>query len=156
MGYVRVGGARAWERSEAGGVDDNDRHLRHSRSRVPRRSSGRIKEERRQWKTREDQAWILVCVLCAAVVREGCRFTLCLLISLLNFECSPVPASFFPIYELCYTCILLKLLFYFILLYQVPNDKWTLTNSSSSCACEGNGSFIWVCGEVINSGSSFL
>jgi len=26
---------------------------------------------RRQWKTREDQAWILVCVLCAAVVREG-------------------------------------------------------------------------------------
>ncbi len=27
-----------------------------------------LKEEWWQWKTREDQAWILVCVLCAAVV----------------------------------------------------------------------------------------
>ncbi len=30
-----------------------------------------LNEEWRQWKTREDQAWNLVCVLCAAVVREG-------------------------------------------------------------------------------------
>ncbi len=53
---------------------------------------------------REDQAWTVVCVLCAAVVREGLPlyFCVCLFVLLNLFKCSPVPASFFPIYELCY------------------------------------------------------
>ncbi len=46
----------------------------------------------------EDQAWTLVCVLCAAVVREGLPLYFCVCLFLLNFfKCSPVPASFFPI-----------------------------------------------------------
>ncbi len=49
----------------------NDTCATH-RSRVPRRSSGRNKRRSDDhWKTREAQAWILVCVLFAAVVREG-------------------------------------------------------------------------------------
>ncbi len=42
-------------------------------SRVPRRSSGRIKEG----VTTEDKAGTLVCVLCAAVVHEGLPLDFC-------------------------------------------------------------------------------
>ncbi len=95
-------GREPWERSEAGGVNDNERHLRHSRSRVPRRSSGRIKEERGQW-TREDQAWTFsLCFVCGSCPWGAAALLLCLFMLLKYFECSPVPASFFPIYELCY------------------------------------------------------
>ncbi len=77
-GMWRVGrGREPWERSEAGGVNDNERHLRHSPVSSPTEELRRIKEERQQWKTREDQAWILICVLCAAVVREGLPLYFC-------------------------------------------------------------------------------
>ncbi len=78
------GGPRAVERSEAGGVDDNERHLRHSPVSSPTEELRKDKkEERRQWKTREDQAWILICVLCAAVVREGLPLYFCVFVDLL-------------------------------------------------------------------------
>ncbi len=39
----------------------------------------------------------LVCVLCAAVVREGLPLFICVCFLLLKcLKCSPVPASFFP------------------------------------------------------------
>ncbi len=61
-GMWRVGrGREPWERSEAGGVNDDERHLRHSPFSSPTEG---LNEEWRQWKRREDQAWILVCVLC--------------------------------------------------------------------------------------------
>ncbi len=72
-------------------------------SQVPWRSSGRIKEEQRQWKGREDQDWTFICVLCAAVVHEGLPFTFVFGYFVIKvFKCLPVPASFFPIYKLCY------------------------------------------------------
>ncbi len=58
---------------------------------------------------REDQAWILVCVLCAAVVREGLMllFGVWLFYYLVNlYKCSPVHNYFFPIYELCYSNVI--------------------------------------------------
>ncbi len=70
-GMWRVGrGREPWERSEAGGVIGNERHLHRSPVSSPTASEG-LNEEWQQWKTREDQAWVLVCVLCVAVVREG-------------------------------------------------------------------------------------
>ncbi len=75
----RVGrGREPWERSEAGGVNDNERHLRHSPVSSPRRSFGRNKEE---VTTLEDERGtgpgLLVCVLCVAVVREGLPRFIC-------------------------------------------------------------------------------
>ncbi len=37
----------------------------------------RVNENERQWKTREDQAWIFICVLCVAVVHEGLPLFFC-------------------------------------------------------------------------------
>ncbi len=74
------------------------------RSRVPRRSSGRIKggvttvEEERG-----PGLDFNLCFVCGSRPWGAAALLLCLLICLLNFfKCSPVPASFFPIYELCY------------------------------------------------------
>ncbi len=74
------------------------------RSRVPRRSSGRIKGGA---STVEDERGpgldFSLCFVCGSRPWGAAALLLCLLICLLNFfECSPVPASFFPIYELCY------------------------------------------------------
>ncbi len=70
----RVGrGREPWERSEAGGwVNDNERHLHHSPVSSPTEElRGRIKGGATTVEDEEDQAWILICVVCAAVVREG-------------------------------------------------------------------------------------
>ncbi len=87
------GGREPWERSEAGGVNGNERHLHHSP--VSRRSFGRVK-----WgvTTREDQAWnFSLCFVCGSRPWGTAAFHLCLFILLLKcVECSPVPASFFP------------------------------------------------------------
>ncbi len=77
------------------------------RSRVPRRSSGRIKGGAT---TVEDERGpgldFNLCFVCGSRPRGAAALLLCLLICLLNFfKCSPVPASFFPIYELCYTIV---------------------------------------------------
>ncbi len=74
------------------------------RSRVPRRSSGRIKGGAT---TVEDERGpgldFNLCFVCGSRPWGAAALLLCLLICLLNFfKCSPVPASFFPIYELCY------------------------------------------------------
>ncbi len=69
-------GPRAWERSEAGGVDDNERHLRHSPVSSP--TEELRKDKRRSddsGRTREDQAWILICVCVWQSSVRGCRFT---------------------------------------------------------------------------------
>ncbi len=63
----------------------NDTCATH-RSRVPQRSCRRIKGGA---KTREDQAWILFCVLCVTLLFVFIYF-------IKVFECSLVPASFFP------------------------------------------------------------
>ncbi len=65
-------GREPWEWSEAGGVNGNERHLRHSPVSSPteelRRDIRRSDDSERRERTRPG---ILVCVLCAAVVREG-------------------------------------------------------------------------------------
>ncbi len=73
-------------------------------SRVPRRSSGRIKGGAT---TVEDERGpgldFNLCFVCGSRPWGAAALLLCLFICLLNFfKCSPVPASFFPIYELCY------------------------------------------------------
>ncbi len=77
------------------------------RSRVPRRSSGRIKGGAT---TVEDERGpgldFNLCFVCGSRPWGAAALLLSLLICLLNFfKCSPVPASFFPIYELCYNII---------------------------------------------------
>ncbi len=74
------------------------------RSRVPRRSSGRIKGGAT---TVEDERGpgldFNLCFVCGSRPWGAAALLLSLFICLLNFfKCSPVPASFFPIYELCY------------------------------------------------------
>ncbi len=68
MGWAR----EPWERSEAGGVNDNERHLHHSPISRPteelRKDKRRSDDSERRERTRPE---VLVCVLCAAVVREG-------------------------------------------------------------------------------------
>ncbi len=63
----------------------SDTYTTH-RSRVPRRSSGRIKGG-------------------ATTVQDerGCRITFVFILFIIVFKCLPVPASFFPFYELCYS-----------------------------------------------------
>ncbi len=97
-------GREPWEQSEAGGVNDDERHLRHSPVSSPteelRKDKRRSDDSGRRERTRPG---LLVCVLCVAVVREGLPLFCCVCLFLLNlFKCSPVPASFFPFYELCY------------------------------------------------------
>ncbi len=73
------------------------------RSRVPRRSSGRIKGG---VTTVEDERGpgldFNLCFVCGSRPWGAAALLLCLFMLLKYFECSPVPASFFPIYELCY------------------------------------------------------
>ncbi len=74
------------------------------RSRVPRRSSGRIKGGAT---TVQDERGpgldFNLCFVCGSRPWGAAALLLCLFILLKSFECSPVPASFFPFYELCYT-----------------------------------------------------
>ncbi len=86
----------------------NDTCATH-RSRVPRRSFGRVK-----WgvTTVKDERGLgldfSLCFVCGSRPWGAAAFILCLFIWLLKwFKCSPVPASFFPIcsQELCYTYI---------------------------------------------------
>ncbi len=70
-------GREPWEQSEAGGVNDNERHLRHSPVLSPTEELPKDKRRSDNSERREDQAWILVCVLCAAVVREGLQLLFC-------------------------------------------------------------------------------
>ncbi len=73
------------------------------RSRVPRRSSGRIKGG---VTTVEDERGpgldFNLCFVCGSRPWGAAALLLCLFMLLKLFKCSPVPASFFPIYELCY------------------------------------------------------
>ncbi len=80
-------GREPWERSEAGGVNDNERHLHHSPVSSPteelRKDKRRSDDSGRRERTRPG---LLVCVLCAAVVREGLPLYFCVyLFLLLNF-----------------------------------------------------------------------
>ncbi len=100
-----------WERSEAGGVNDDERHLHHSLGlESPRRSSGRIKGGATT--VQEERGPGLdfsLCFVCGSRPWGAAALLLSLFILLLNlFECSPVPASFFPFYELRYTCKMQK------------------------------------------------
>ncbi len=82
------------------------------RSRVPRRSSGRIKGGAT---TVEDERGpgldFNLCFVCGSRPWGAAALLLCLFILLKLFKCSPVPASFFPIYELCYSMLLLMFIF---------------------------------------------
>ncbi len=73
------------------------------RSRVPRRSSGRIKGGAT---TVEDERGpgldFSLCFVCGSRPWGAATLLLCLFMLLKSVECSPVPASFFPFYELCY------------------------------------------------------
>ncbi len=73
------------------------------RSRVPRRSSGRIKGGAT---TVQDERGpgldFNLCFVCGSRPWGAAALLLCLFMLLKSSECSPVPASFFPIYELCY------------------------------------------------------
>ncbi len=85
-GMWRVGrGREPWERSEAGGVNDNERHLRHSPVSSPteelRKDKRRSDDSGRRERTRPG---LLVCVLCAAVVREGLPLYFYVCLFLLN------------------------------------------------------------------------
>ncbi len=80
------------------------------RSRVPRRSSGRIKGGATTVQDeREPGLDFNLCFVCGSRPWGAAALLLCLFMLLKSVECSPVPASFFPFYELCY----IKLLFYF-------------------------------------------
>ncbi len=78
-------GREPWERSEAGGVNDNERHLRHSPVSSPteelRKDKRRSDDSGRRERTRPG---LLVCVLCAAVVREGLPLYFYVCLFLLN------------------------------------------------------------------------
>ncbi len=64
-----------------------------------------LNEEWRQWKTIEDQAWIL-CFVCGSHPWGAATFHLCSFILLLKcIKSSPVPASFFPDHWPCYIYI---------------------------------------------------
>ncbi len=73
------------------------------RSRVPRRSSGRIKGG---VTTVQDERGpgldFNLCFVCGSRPWGAAALLLCLFMLLKLFKCSPVPASFFPFYELCY------------------------------------------------------
>ncbi len=73
------------------------------RSRVPRRSSGRIKGG---VTTVQDERGpgldFSLCFVCGSRPWGAAALLLCLFMLLKSVECSPVPASFFPFYELCY------------------------------------------------------
>ncbi len=102
-GMWRVGwGREPWERSEAGGFNDNERHLHHSPVLRPteelRKDKRKSDDSERRERTRKE---VLVCVRQSSV--RGCRFYFILLLK--SCKCSLVSASFFPIYELCYTSI---------------------------------------------------
>ncbi len=75
----------------------NDTCTTH-RSRVPRRSFGRVKWGGTTVETREDQAWnFSLCFVCGSCPWGAAAFHLCFFILLLKcVTCSPVPASFFP------------------------------------------------------------
>ncbi len=85
------------------------------RSRVPRRSSGRIKGGAT---TVEDERGpgldFNLCFVCGSRPWGAAALRLCLFMLLKSFECSPVPASFFPFYELCYNHYYLLNYYYFI------------------------------------------
>ncbi len=85
-GMWRVGrGREPWEWSEAGGVNDNERHLRHSPVSSPTeelwKDKRRSDDSGRRERTRPG---LLVCVLCAAVVREGLPLYFYVCLFLLN------------------------------------------------------------------------
>ncbi len=71
-------GREPWEQSEAGGVIGNEQHLHHSPVSSPteelRKGEMRSDNSGRRERTRPG---ILVCVLCAAVVREGLPLFIC-------------------------------------------------------------------------------
>ncbi len=73
------------------------------RSRVPRRSSGRIQGG---VTTVQDERGpgldFNLCFVCGSRPWGAAALLLCLFMLLKLFKCSPVPASFFPFYELCY------------------------------------------------------
>ncbi len=71
-------GPRAVGTERGRGVNDNERHLRHSPvPRVPRRSSEGIKGGVTTVEGERTRPGLLVCVLCAAVVREGLPLFIC-------------------------------------------------------------------------------
>ncbi len=97
------------------------------RSRVPRRSSGRIKGGAT---TVEDERGpgldFNLCFVCGSRPWGAAALLLCLFICLLNyFKCSPVPASFFPIYELCYNHI--------VTLPTIPSPSYNLSCFQKRC-----------------------
>ncbi len=75
-----------------GGVNDNERHLRHSLVSSP------TEELRKDKRRSDDQAWIYF-VFCAGQLSvRGCRFSFVFVYFIIKLiECLPVPASFFPI-----------------------------------------------------------
>ncbi len=78
----------------------NDSCTTH-RSRVPRRSSRRIKGG--AMTVRVDQAWTFICVVCGSHLWGAAAFLLCLFILLLKcFKHSPVPASFPYLRTVCH------------------------------------------------------
>ncbi len=99
----RVGrGREPWERSEAVGVNDNEWHLHHSPSRVPPRSSGRIKGGATT--VEEKRGLGLDFSLCGSRPWGAAAFLLCSFILLLKcFKRSPVPASILSRSKICVT-----------------------------------------------------
>ncbi len=71
-------GREPWERSGAGGINDNERHLRHSPVSSPTEEllEGKRKSDDSERRERT-RPGLLICVLCAAVVREGLSLLFC-------------------------------------------------------------------------------
>ncbi len=96
-----------WGRTETngnGGVNDDERHLRHSPVSSPteelRKDKRRSDNSERQEKTRP-RFYFVFCVWQSSV--RGCRFSFVFVYFIIKvFECSLVPTSFFPIQELHY------------------------------------------------------
>ncbi len=111
----------------------NDTCTAH-RSRVPRRSFGRVK-----WgvTTVEDERGpgldFSLCFVCGSRPWGAAAFLLCLFIWLLNvFKCSPVPASFFP-----YISTALHYIYFFchIQNYTEYNQQWNVLSAFNPSKC---------------------
>ncbi len=90
-------GREPWERSEAGGVNDNDRHLRHSPVSSPKEELWKDKRKSVDSGRRErTRPGLYLCFVCDSRSVRGCCFiVVCLFVLLnsLNVRRFPPPSS---------------------------------------------------------------
>ncbi len=93
----RVGrGQEPWEWNEAGGVNYNKRHLRPSPATEELRKDKRRSDDSERRERTRPGFYFVFCLRQSSV--RGCHFSFVFVYFIIKvFECSPVPASFFPI-----------------------------------------------------------